>query len=252
KKWIEVDHILPSAAEVASFSTDSGYGGAAFQLFYKGNFAMVSTGRFALVQFRQFGNLDLDAVEYPNGGYSNTIIATRGALVYKGGKHKDLSKYFLAYLASEDYNMNIVNDADALPPNPEFTKREEYLCPKDYPNEWKVHKKFAQDAVDISIILTKSPFVSNKRVYRYIEDYRQAVLSGKLTPEKAVKLCETRINEEIDRTILEKPKLRPEYDRQVELQKKIDEYRETGRKIPKEWISNPFHKKYYRDMGLLE
>ena len=148
--------------------------------------------------------------------------------------------------------MNIVNDADALPPNPEYTKCEAYLHPKDYPNEWKVHKKFAQDAVDISIVLTKSPFVANNRVYSYMEDSKQAVLSGKLSPEEAVKLCETRINEEIERTLLEKPKMRPEYDKQVELQKKIDEYRKTGKKIPKEWISNPFHKKYYKDMGWLE
>lgn len=252
RKWIVEDHILPSAAEVASFATDSGYGGATFQLFFKGNFAMVSSGRHALIQFRQFGNMDLDSVEYPHGGYPNTTIATRASLVYKGGKHKDLAKYFLAYLASEDYNMNIVEDADSLPPNPEYTKREEYLHPEKYPNEWGVHKKFAQDAVDISIVLPKSPFLSNKRAYGFMDDSRQAVLSAKLTPEEAVKLCENRINEEIDRKLLEKPKLRPEYDRQVELQRKIDEYRKAGKKVPKEWISNPFHKKYYKDMGWLE
>lgn len=252
KKWIYEDHIIPSAAEISSFATDSGYGGVGFQLFFKGNFAMVAIGRYALIQFRQFGKMDLDAVEYPNGGYPNTTIASRAALVYKGGAHKDLAKYFLAYLASEDYNMNIVNDADSLPPNPEYTKCEEYLHPKDYPNEWEVHKKFAQEAVDISIVVTKSPFVANNRAYVYLDDSRQAVLSGKLSPEEAVKLCENRINEEIDRTLLEKPKLKPEYDRQVELQKKIEEYRKASKKIPKEWISNPFHKKYYKDMGWLE
>ena len=252
KKWIEVDHFVPSAAETASFSTDSGYGGAAFQLFFNGNFAMVSTGRYALIQFRQFGKLELDAVQYPNGGYPNTIITTRAAFVYRGGKHKNLAKYFLAYLASEDYNMTIVEDADSLPPNPEYINREEYMRPKDYPNEWNVHKRFANEAVDISIVLSKSPFVSNNRVYGYMDDAKQAVLSGKLSPKEAVALCETRINEELDRTLLEKPKMRPEYDRQVELQKKIDEYRKAGRKIPREWISNPFHKKYYKDMGWLE
>lgn len=252
RKWTDVDHIIPSASEEASFSTDSGYGGSSFQLFYTGNFAMISTGRYALIQFRQFGSMELDVVQYPGGGYPNTIIAARAAFVYKGGKHKDLAKYFLAYLASEDYNINIVKDADSLPPNPEFTGSEEYLRPKDYPNEWDVHRKFAQDAVDISIVLSKSPFVANNRAYSYVDDCREAVFSDKLTPEEAVNLCEARINQEIDRTVLEKPKLRPEYDRQVELQRKIDEYRRAGRKIPKEWISNPFHKKYYRDMGWLE
>jgi len=253
KKWINEDHLVPSAAESASFTSEVGYGGAGFQLFFSGKFAMVPVGRYALIQFREFGKLELDAVEFPNGGYPNTTIATRAAFVYKGGKHKELAKYFLAYLASEEYNMNIVADADALPPNPIYTLREEYLQPKEFPNEWRVHKKFAQDAVAISIVMTKSPFVSNNLVYNnYMKDCRDAVLSNLMSPEDAVKLCEQRINEEIARKLKENPKLRPEYNRQLAIQKKIDGLRKAGKKVPLELISNPFHKKYYKDMGWLE
>ena len=252
RKWMYEDHIIPTAADIASFSTNSGYGGAMFQLFYNGNYGMVSVGRYALIQFRQFGKMDLDAVEYPNAGYPNTAIFSRGACVYKGGKNKDLAKYFLAYLASEDYNMNIVEDADALPPNPKYTFSKEYLQPKDYPNEWTVHKKFAQDAVDISIVYSKSPFVSNSRVFTYLSDCTQAVLSNVTSPEESARQCEIKINEEIDRTVAENPKLAEPYAKAVETQKKIDEYRKEGKKIPKDWISNPFHKKYYRDMGWVE
>ena len=51
-KWTYVDHILPTAADVQSFSSQSGYGGATFQLFNSGNFATVTSGRYALIQFR--------------------------------------------------------------------------------------------------------------------------------------------------------------------------------------------------------
>jgi multiple sugar transport system substrate-binding protein len=252
RKWMFEDHIVPTTADIESFSTGSGYGGAMFQLFYNGNYAMVSSGRYALIQFREFGNMKLDAVEYPNAGYPNTTIYARAACVYKGGKHKDLAEYFLAYLASEDYNMNIVEDGDSLPPNPKYTLTEEYLHPKKYPNEWEVHSKFAQDAVDISITISKSPFVSNNRAYTFHEDCKQTVISNVYTPEEAAKILEERVNDEISRTLAENPKLKPEYERRVAIQKKIDEYRKDGSKIPKEWISNPFHKKYYRDMGWLE
>ncbi len=252
RKWMYEDHIVPTAAEVASFSTDSGYGGAAFQLFFNGNYAMISTGRYALIQFRQFGKMDLDAVEYPHGGYPNTVIMTRAACVYKAGKHRDLSKYFLAYLASEDYNMNIVEDADSLPPNPQYTLREEYLRPKDHPNEWEVHRKFAREAVDISIVYSKSPFVSNSRAYAYFEDSTQAVLSNITSPEDAAKILEERINDEIKRTLAENPKLKTEYEKQIGMQEKIDKYRKEGKKIPFEWLKNPFHRKYYKDMGWTE
>ena len=31
----------------------------------------------------------------------------------------------------------------------------------------------------------------------------------------------------------------------------IDEYKKAGRKIPAEWIKNPFYLKYYREKGML-
>ena len=35
------------------------------------------------------------------------------------------------------------------------------------------------------------------------------------------------------------------------IQQKIDEYKKAGRKIPAEWIKNPFYLKYYREKGML-
>ncbi len=251
-KWTYVDHLTPSAAEVASFSSQSGYGGLTFQLFNSGNYGMISTGRYALIQFRQFGKMQLDAVEYPNGGYPNTTIGSRAAFVYKGGKHKDLAKYFLAYLASEDYNMNIVEDADSLPPNPIYTLREEYLRPKAYPNEWGVHEKFAKDAVDISIVLSKTPFGSNSRVYTHLWNSSSALMSQIYTPLETAKIAAERINEEITRNLDENPKLRAAYDEACGRQKKIDELKAAGKKIPLSLVSNPFHQKYYKDTGRAE
>jgi multiple sugar transport system substrate-binding protein len=137
-KWTYEDHIIPSRADRESFATNSGYGGATAQLFNSGNYAMYRSGRYALIQLREFslerrkdgkGPLRLRASEPPHGGFPNTSTGTRAAAVYKGGKHKDLAKYFLAYLASEAYNMNIVRDADALPPNPAFTTIAAYRQP---------------------------------------------------------------------------------------------------------------------------
>ncbi|MBT7166161.1 MAG: extracellular solute-binding protein [Victivallales bacterium] len=137
-KWTYEDHILPSKADRDSFATDAGYGGSTMQLFNSGNYAMFRCGRYGLIQLREFSlerrkdnrpALQLEVSEPPHGGFPNTSTGTRAAAVYKGGKHRQLAEYFLAYLASEDYNMNIVRDADALPPNPAVTKTEAYLRP---------------------------------------------------------------------------------------------------------------------------
>lgn len=137
-KWTYQDRILPSRADRESFATNAGYGGSTMQLFNSGNYAMYRSGRYALIQLREFslqarkdgkGPLRLAVSELPHGGFPNTSTGTRAAAVYKGGKHRELAKYFLAYLASDDYNMNIVRDADALPPNPAVTTTEAYRRP---------------------------------------------------------------------------------------------------------------------------
>ena len=128
-KWTFEDHLMPTPAELSSFATESGYGGLVLQLFNNGNYGMFEMGRYALIQLREFEGLDLAVCEPPHGGYPNTYTSTRAAVVYAGGRHQDASLFFLQYLASEDYNMQIVRDADALPPNPEYTECEAYWRP---------------------------------------------------------------------------------------------------------------------------
>lgn len=251
-KWTYEDHLLPTAAEQASFAVQSGYGGASAQLFNNGNYGMIFSGRHILIQFRQFGTLNLNTVEPPNGGFPNTPAGARAAFIYKGGKHKDIASLFLAYLASEEYNMNIVEDADGLPPNPVYTKTEAYLKPKGHPNEWNVHSRFANEGIDIAIVTSKSPYVSNNLAYKFFNDGFNSFMSGRLTAEEAVKDIQSRINEEIARTLLENPKLAAAYKRDLENQVKIDERLLKGERIPLSWIKNPFHRKYYKEIGLAE
>jgi ABC-type glycerol-3-phosphate transport system substrate-binding protein len=137
-KWTYEDHIIPTLAERDSFATDAGYGGSTIQLFNSGNYALFPCCRYGLIQLRNFQKsrrekgqprLELAVVEPPHGGFPNASTGTRASAVYKGGRHQDLAKYFLAYLASEDYNLNIVRDSDALPPNPKYTRTEAYRRP---------------------------------------------------------------------------------------------------------------------------
>lgn len=137
-KWTYEDHIIPTLAERDSFATEAGYGGSTIQLFNSGNYALFPCCRYGLIQLRVFQKsrrdkgqprLELAVVEPPHGGFPNAATGTRASAIYKGGRRQDLARYFLAYLASEDYNMNIVRDSDALPPNPRYTRTEAYRRP---------------------------------------------------------------------------------------------------------------------------
>jgi len=251
-KWMYEDHLIPTGAEQSSFDTQSGYGGPIFQMFNNGNYAMIGSGRYALIQFRKFGNMNLAVTEPPHLGYPVAGIMARSSGVYAAGKNRKLAKYFLAYLASEDYNMNIVMDADSLPPNPVFTKREEFLKPKKYPNEWGCHEMFVRAALDIAVASSRSPFVLPTVCMRHIRFYEDQFINDRVTADDTARLVTIRVNEEIERSLLENPGLQPLYKEQVEIQKKIEIYRRAGKKVPSSWLSNPFHKKYYRDMGWIE
>jgi len=56
-KWTYEDHLLPSSAENASFSTASGYAGSVPQLFNDGRIALMWQGRHLIIQFREFDKI---------------------------------------------------------------------------------------------------------------------------------------------------------------------------------------------------
>ncbi|MBN2312192.1 MAG: carbohydrate ABC transporter substrate-binding protein [Candidatus Hydrogenedentes bacterium] len=244
-KWTYEDHILPSSAERDSFDTQSGYGGAVLQLFNRGNYALFPMGRYALIQLRKFGPLDVGVVELPHGGFPNAFTTTRAAAVYVGGDRQELAEYFLGYLASEDYNMQIVRDADALTPNPRYAETEEFLRPEDYPNEWGAHEAFIRAENTIAIGGAYSPYVLHSVAGRLTRDAVDGFMNDRLTAEEATAQAAFRVNAEIRRTLEENPGLRAQYAEDEALQEQIEESRRAGRPVPVSWIGNPFHRRYY-------
>ncbi|HEX7010912.1 MAG TPA: extracellular solute-binding protein [Phycisphaeraceae bacterium] len=260
-RWTYEDHLLPSAAELASFATEAGYGGASAQLFASGHVAMMISGRYMLIQFREFSRLRIEqgqpplkltVVELPHGGFPNGVIGTRAAAVYAGSRHPELAQLFLAYLASEPYNMQIVHDADALPPNPIYTTHEDFVRPPQWPNEWGSHEPFAEAAQTIAIASSNSPFVLSATVTRIDQEEYDAFMNNIKSASAAGRDAAARINAEIQRTLKEDPSLQQRYEEALALQERIDAYRQAGRPIPLDWIQNPFHRRYYQAMGWVE
>jgi len=278
-QWQDVDHLAPSDADRAGFSTDSGYGGEALQLFNAGNYALIWNGRHVLIQFRKFNiervqagqsPMKLAVTELPYQIFRSTSIGTRTAAVYAGSKHQDLAMLFEAYLASEDYNMQIVRDGDSLPPNPIYTKRIEYQRPAPNPalgiypeSEYNVNKPFA-DMTDISVGNSYSPFALREVVDREVQAAEDTVTNRLAAPAIAFARADRRINEEIQRNLSENPRLRPLYDAKLAQQKRVDQMKQAitawlnanpGRPIPSELkiplslLDNPFHQAFYRCEG---
>ncbi len=252
RKWRDEDRIIPSPDDVQSFDAAAGYGGLGPQLFARGNYAMMPSGRYMLIQFRRFGDLELGVTEPPHGGFPVTRIGTRAAAVYAGGAHPELASLFLAYLASEDYSMQIVHDADALPPNPAVTQTEAFLRPPDHPNEWGVHEKFARAINDIGIGGAYSRFILSSVVDRELTWFRDQFDEGHISAELAARQTADSVNRLIADNVRRNPALQAPFEKALALQRQIDERLESGQPIPRSWISNPFYLRYYEAQGMLE
>jgi multiple sugar transport system substrate-binding protein len=78
------------------------------------------------------------------------------------------------------------------------------------------------------------------------------MLSGRQTATQAARQVAEQINSEIERSLQEDPSMRPKFEQACAMQKKIDEYRAAGKKVPLAWIKNPFHRAYYQAQGWAE
>lgn len=255
-RWTHEFHLFPTRSDLASFSVESDFAGPGAHLFYNGNLGMLHAARFGINRLRKFGPMNLSVVEQPYVVFPNAATTTRASSIYAGGKHKDLAMLFLTFLASEDYNMQIVRDGDTLPPNPIYARHEEYLRPPDYPHEWGLNEVFVETIETIAIPYTNSPFVLDALVSPHVVQARESFMNDRLTAREAGVQAAERINAEIARAVDPAQHADPElvalYAERVEQQKQIDALRAAGKKVPLDLISNPFHRKYYQAMGWAE
>ncbi len=254
RSWIVDLRLIPGNAEIASESTDaSSVNSQPTPQLVTARYAMIPTARYANMDLRRFkhGPVNLAFVQYPMADYKNLILTSRNTAVYKGSKHKDLAKIFLLFLAGREYNDIIIRDSDGLPPNPKWAvNNPEYHNPPGRTNEGDLHTNELKWAQTIAIPDSLSPYyplADNKIRYAY-----ERVAEGLSTPREALGLANSSLKHLIRETVGGTASLRKSYKLDCELQKKIDEYKAAGKKIPAAWIKNPFYLKYYADTGRLE
>ncbi len=279
-KWTYTDRLTPTLADLQSASSSSEYE-QCMGMFNEGKFGLYFSGRFALIGFRKMQEarkergdkpLQLGVVPPMYAQFPNAVISTKAAAIYIDSKHKDMAMLFLAYLASKEYNDCIVTDADALPPNPQYLNTKEFLSPKNYPLENGCHEPFARAALEYAIPSDYSPFIAPSMMGT-IGFHKDKFMNGQITAQQAARLTQKNINEEITRTVIERPYLQPEYQRRLEIQKNIDEHvkrfekieqlktagkaipdslKQQAKPIPLEWLYNPFYQRYYQVKGWAE
>lgn len=91
------------------------------------------------------------------------------------------------------------------------------------------------------------PLGDNKLNYAY-----EKFTNGLATPEQALTDAERFINHSIAEHAASSGAIRKRYEADCALQRKIDEYKAAGKKLPTEWIRNSFLRAWYAQQGMLE
>lgn len=254
-RWTYEDRLVPSATDMASFSSDgstaSSFGPRLYQ-FSKGTIGIIDGGSYLTNSLRHLGAIRLAVLEPPNGGFPNAVFGASMLAVYAGSKHPEAAGQYLRYLASPEYAERVIKTGSGIPANLSFARRAEFLRPPDYPNEWGCNESFVNAIEKIGIPYTSNPFVLYAIYSRIAENANGQFMAGLCSAQQAGQRAARDINEEIARTLQNQPDLAPRYEKLAALQKEIDARRARGEKVPLAWISNPFHQQYYKFMGWAE
>lgn len=251
-KWTEIDHLMPTAAERAGDHSRQSVNNDASLLFASGRYAMFLTGRYANMDLRRMKQpVRQSFSQLPQFGFKNMRLLARSTGIYRGTKYPEYAKLFLLFLADREYNNQIITGADGLPPNPAFAENNpEYLNPPEYPNEGNLHANELKWAKTIGFNDPVSPYYplgDNKLNYAY-----EKFTNGLATPEQALTDAERFINHSIAEHAASSGAIRKRYEADCALQRKIDEYKAEGKKLPTEWIRNSFLRAWYAQQGMLE
>ena len=253
--WTFRDRIFPTGADTASVNAEAGYGSfGGFGQLQSGQYAMIYTGRYALIRFREFAEKrQLASVQPPMFGFKNLHLAARTAVMYTGARDPETARLFFDYLADREYNETIIDGADGLPPNPDFARdNPDFLDPPDHPNENDIHRNEFEWALTIAIPPPVSPYFKATGS-DWVSDALSKFFNRLVTdPAEALAEARKRYDDGIHDAVEANPRLRAAFDLDVEHQREIEARLERGEKIPAAWVINPFYQAYYRAQNRLE
>jgi hypothetical protein len=160
-----------------------------------------------------------------------------------------LAYYFLKFLASEEFNNQIIENGDGLPPVTEYTESEAYLHPSDYPNEWNLHDRIQRIEVELGISYSFSPFVLKSEDARIEKNAFDKFIANRFSAEEALTIAAEMIHSSMERKASESTESWSLYEKLLSDQEKIEGLRKEGKLVPLKLITNPFYRRYYVKRG---
>ncbi|NQT51386.1 extracellular solute-binding protein [bacterium] len=207
------EKVIPTPADAAAMSAQGGWGSGGLTWFGAGRAAMIFIGRWYIILVNNYPDIKghLGAVRLPRLGDrpSSGMCDTRAAGINAKSPNAQAALQFLQYLAGEDYSKVIVNDGDALPPNPRFARTGADLSNKIIPDP-AFHQPFI-DAMKHARPVDTSPFIDAGLVERWFRERLGEVENQLVPPADAMRSLAKEVNQQIRISLERRPDLQRKY-----------------------------------------
>lgn len=191
-------HVMPTTSEAQSMAPTGAWGNDAL-LFRESRVAMIVSGRWMCIQYREQKDLEWDVVSVPHGPNRVTLLASKCYSIPNTCRNKEEALTFLRHLLSKDNQMLVANYGDGIPTlqDPEIVKA--FLYNPEYPSE--KNNKIHLDEMKYARTQEYSPYINNLDVVAIMSVELDRMWLGQQSSDKACDAITKRINSIIRRNM---------------------------------------------------
>jgi len=191
-------HVVPTSSEAASMAPTGAWGSDAL-LFRESKVAMVVSGRWLCIQYREQKSLDWDVTSMPHGPNRITVLASKCYSIPTACRHKAAALTYIAHLLSKDNQLLVANYGDGMPTIDDPATKQAFLYNPRYPNER--NNKLHLDEMEHARCVESSPYISQIDQDAVMSQEMDRMWLGEQTPDQACDAIACRINAIIRRNL---------------------------------------------------
>ena len=210
--------VIPTPADSLAISSQGGWGSGGINWFCNGQSAMLPIGRWFICQLGNYPSINgrLGVVQLPrvDNAPSSGVCGERSAGINAKSPHWKEALKFLEYLASPQYSKIIVDEGDALPPNPKLATTGQALTNDIVPDP-AFHAPFVKAIANARPLDDDSPYIDAAEVTRWESDYVQKVENKLMTPQQAMDTLAAQIDGQIRLNLERRPDLQRLFEQQT-------------------------------------
>lgn len=190
--------IVPTSSEAQSMAPTGGWGSDAL-LFKAEKVAMMITGRWLCIQYREQKDLEWDVTSVPRGKEPFTLLASKTYAIPAICKQKEDAFKFLMHLISKEDELLVANYGDGIPSIKNIGMSPQFLFNPEYPNE--KNNKIHLDEMKYARTPEWSPYISLLDMNAIMAEEFDMMWQKEKTPDQACDAVARRINAIIRRNL---------------------------------------------------